>query len=373
MSKEKDPNEGLADDAVLATDLGDEAEREAEQLSYYGGDPADDTDDLTALDRGDSVGEEDATEEEKDDEESEDSDEKSDDEEDADDADKSSDEAEDEDADDSDQEDSESAEDDGDEDDVEDEEEEEEEDKPEPKDKGIPRSRFNEVNTRMKNAEAEIARLQAVDNAKEDAAVEKFDFDKAEDDYMALLLDGKTKDAGQKRREIREAEKAEFKAEAVAESTSTMGQDAIEKSLDSLTKEAENMFPIFNESSDDFNPEAVSKTLTFMRGYQAEGLKADDAFVAAVADMMEMYDLGTEQQSDDVPKKKGKKVTKKAPIVKTKEKIKTAKQQAQTPAGEGQGSDEAGAVVPDIEQMTDEEIDALPEKTLARMRGDFVG
>ena len=54
MSKDKDPNEGLADDAVLATDLGDVEARTAEQQTYYGGDPEEDTEDLGALDRGDS-------------------------------------------------------------------------------------------------------------------------------------------------------------------------------------------------------------------------------------------------------------------------------------------------------------------------------
>ena len=52
--KDKDPNEGLAKDASLATDLGDESKRTAEQLEYYGGDlDKDDTEDLSSLDRGD--------------------------------------------------------------------------------------------------------------------------------------------------------------------------------------------------------------------------------------------------------------------------------------------------------------------------------
>jgi len=40
----------------------------------------------------------------------------------------------------------------------------------------------------------------------------------------------------------------------------------------------------------------------------------------------------------------------------------------------GKDSDKGGAkdVVPDMTNMTDEEIDALPKETLRRMRGDFV-
>lgn len=52
MSK-SDPNEGLAADAVLATDLGDEKERTAAQLEYFGGDVDDiDNEDFSAADDG---------------------------------------------------------------------------------------------------------------------------------------------------------------------------------------------------------------------------------------------------------------------------------------------------------------------------------
>ena len=56
MSKDKDPNEGLADDATLATDIKDEEARKDEQLEYFGGDKDDlDSEDFSAADRGDVV------------------------------------------------------------------------------------------------------------------------------------------------------------------------------------------------------------------------------------------------------------------------------------------------------------------------------
>lgn len=373
--KKKDPNEGLADDASLATDLGDEDERKAEQLAYYGGDNDDDIDLDENADRGDNIPDdkEDTDRGDEVDEESEESEEKSEDsEEEADDAEEeqvSADDdeeadAEDESADDDDQEDSE------------DDEVEEEDEEPAPKEKGIPRHRFNEVNERMRKAEAKIASLEAIDKAAEDAAVDKFDFDEAEESYMALLLDGKTKEAGAKRREIREAEKSEFKAEAVQESTASVSVTQMEQAVDSLSKEAERMFPAFDENSDDFNPQAVSKTLTFMRGYQADGMGADDAFVAALADTIEIFGLDTESQSDeesgDTAGKTGKTVTKKKAKADVKKKLDLAKKQGKSPAGEGKGSADVGAAVVDVETLTEDEIDALPAAQLARLRGDFI-
>lgn len=378
MVKKVDPNEGLAADAVLAEDLGDEETRRTEQLAYLGGDD-DDIDLDENADRGDNIPEETDSEDRGDDvdgdadksEEASDGDEEvsGDGEEesgeesgDVEDAGDDEDEA----ADDSDSEDPEDDEEDGESDeDVEDDEEPK-------KEKGIPRRRFNEVNARMRDAEAKLAAIQAEKAAGEAAAVEKFDFDAAEDEYMALLLDGKTKEAGTKRREIREAEKADFKAEAKAETLEDVDESAIERAVDSLTSEAEKMFPAFDQNSEEFNEAAVSKTLTFMRGYQTQGMRADDAFVAALADAIEIFGLDTESLNDEVPEKGGKKVTKKPPIKKTKEKIAASKRQGKTPAGEGKGSADVGAAVVDVDKLSEEELDALPATQLARLRGDFI-
>lgn len=374
MVKKVDPNEGLAADAALAEDLGDEVARTKEQLAYYGGDDEDIDLDETA-DRGDNIPKETDSEDRGDDvdgdadksEEASDGDEEvsGDGEEESGDVEDAGDD-EDEAADDSDSEDPEDDEEDGESDeDVEDDEEPK-------KEKGIPRRRFNEVNARMRDAEAKLAAIQAEKAAGEAAAVEKFDFDAAEDEYMALLLDGKTKDAGAKRREIREAEKADFKAEAKAETLEDVDTSYIERTVNALSSEAEKMFPAFDQDSDEFNPAAVTKTLTFMRGYQSEGMTADDAFVAALADTIEIFGLDTESLNDEVPEKGGKKVTKKPPIVKTKEKIAASKRAGKTPGGEGKGSADVGAAVIDVDKLSEEELDALPATQLARLRGDFI-
>ena len=74
--------------------------------------------------------------------------------------------------------------------------------------------------------------------------------------------------------------------------------------------------------------------------------------------------LGDENKGDPKPKDKGPKVDKTKAALKDK---------AHTPiAGEGASSDSTGAVVPDVYNMSDDELDAIPAKMLARMRGDIV-
>jgi len=238
--------------------------------------------------------------------------------------------------------------------------------------KGIPKHRFDEVNERRKSAEEENARLKAQIEAgkpPEDEA-EPYDVRANEKEYMDLLLDGDTESALAKREEIDAAKYASWKAETQVATKTDISQDAEQQELLHMSKEAETMFDVFNPDHEDYNQGMLNKVLTFMRGYESTGeMSRGDAFVAGLADVVEMYDLMPDE--DDTPADDGKP----KPTGKKKVDPKKAglKKKAHVPvAGEGAASADSGAVVPDIETMTDEEIDALPEKTLARLRGDFV-
>jgi len=368
MSK-KPVDDGLAADAALAVEH--TPEREAEQRAWFGGD-VDDIDDFDATGLDDGSDPDFVAPDEDDDGESEDKDDAEDTDGDAeDDSADDVEDSEDDDADDSDgdEDDSEEADDadaDADSDDA------DEDDEPAPAPKGIPKHRFDEVNEKRKAAEAENARLKAELEAgkpKEDE-VEAFDFDAAEKEYLDLTLDGDVDAALAKRKEIRAAEHAEWKAEAKAETKVDISQDAETQELLSMSREAETMFDVFNPEHEDYNQAMLNKVLTFMKGYESTGeMSRGDAFVAGLADVVEMYDLMPDE--DETPADDGKpKPTGKKKVDKGKAKL---KKQAHVPvAGEGAASADNGAVAPDIETMTDEEIDALPEKTLARLRGDFV-
>ena len=364
-----------------------------DQLAHLGGDLDDlDTEDFSAADRGDDFDPdakppEDKEDSDDDDKDSEDSSEADGDDDDSDEADGDDSDSADDDASDDEGEDDDS-EDDADQDDDDSEDTSAKDDKNEDK-SGIPRWRFNEVNERAKAAEAEIARRDKEEKAADDAAEEQFDFDTAEKEYMDLLLDGKTDDALAKRNEIRAAEREQFKTETKTETKNEVNATAVATEINSLATQAEQMYPVFDATHDDFNPTISSKVMTFYQGYVAAGeLAQGDAFVAAVADVIDLYDLDTkygdtsDKNTDSSDKddgksdqeegkdKDGKKAGKKR-IDKTKQKI-DASGNAHTPiADQGKGGDSAGVDTIDLEQMTDEEMDALPEATMKRLRGDF--
>lgn len=375
MGRKDDPD--LAPDAALAVE--DTAERRAEQLAHLGGE-TDDIDDFdpAGLDDGSDLN---FVPEDKD--EDEDADKGSDTEGDEAEADKADDADEDED-DASEADDTESGDDEDDtEDDTEDEEvadeadsddtgEDEGEADPKPAPKGIPKHRFDEVNERRKAAEQELADLKAEQKAAAEGEEETYDFDVAEKEYIELTLDGDTEGALAKRREIRAAEHAEWKAETKAETRTELDSDAETSELVALSKEAESMFDVFNPDHEDYNQPMLDKVLVYMRGYeQSSDMSRGDCFVAALADVVEQYDLMPPEEGDagDDPKPKPKPTGKKK-VDKKKSKV---KEQAHQPVGDsGSSSADSGAAVPNIEEMTDEEFDALPAKTQARLRGDIL-
>lgn len=405
-----DPNEGLAADAVLAEDLGDEEERRLNQIAEMGGTIDEDIDnwDPSKEDRGDDPAAktpDDKDDDKGDDAQSGDDDTQSgDDDKDKDDdsdKDKDGDKAGDKDGDDDGKDDKEGSEDDkdgeadkdkddadadADADDKTPAEESDEGDEPSGEDKadkgkgkpGIPKHRFDEVNERRKTAEAENVTLKAqIEASKPPAEKEKpYDFRENEKAYMEFLLDGKTEEALSKREEIDAARKADWKAETKAETHGEVDVAAAKRDLDIMSKEAEKLYPVFDEDHEDFNPDLPDKVMVYYQGYIQTGAAKtpSDAFVMALADVVDQYNLEDKYHAlDDDPKpdlKPDPKPKPKDKVDKTKEA--TAKK-AHTPVtGEGSAADDAGAIAPDVEGMTDEELDALPAKTLSRMRGDFI-
>jgi hypothetical protein len=138
-----------------------------------------------------------------------------------------------------------------------------------------------------------------------------------------------------------------------------------------MSREAESLYPVFDKTSDDFDVDMTNKVLVYYHGYVKSGAakSESDAFVMALADVVEQYNLEDRYNAlgDDAkpePKPKPDKVDPK------KEKI--AKKAVTPVAGEGSAADDAGVVAPDINNMTDEELEALPPKALARLRGDIL-
>jgi len=241
--------------------------------------------------------------------------------------------------------------------------------------KGIPKHRFDDVNDRMKAAERENEELKRQIEAGKPSEKEedKFDIDAAEDEYSELLLDGKVKEAGAKRREIRAAEKAEIRAELATETKASISDSADAKELNALSGEAKRLYPCFDKDHEDFDRTLSNKVSVYYQGYLKSGQAAShgDAFVLALADVIESADLD-EKYGEKEPEPELEPELKPTGEKKVDKKKEELREKALTPVvGEGASGDDAGASNIDIDQMTDEEMDALPKKTLARLRGDI--
>jgi len=236
-------------------------------------------------------------------------------------------------------------------------------------DQRIPKWRFDEVNERRKQAEEELKALKAQDKAKEDAAKKSYDFDKAEDEYLELVLAGKTKEAREKRKEIRAAEKAEWQAEQLVQTESSVTAREVKRELDSLVADYEGRFAELNPKSKSYKPEYVDDALAVYNGYLADGnstLTPAQAFRKAVDLVVKANGLKEAGKEDDSPKTKV--VIKEKKDVK--KKLEAAKKAPKDIGKAGLSGADKGEAEIDINNISDEEFDALPESTKKRLRGD---
>jgi hypothetical protein len=266
--------------------------------------------------------------------------------------------------------------------------EDEEDEDDEKKGQRVPLKRFRDVNKRMREAEKRVEALEAqiaAGKGKEPGPEEKaFDFDAAEDQYQDLVLDGKKAEARQLRNTIRAAEKAEFMKEATKVSSKTADASHDARVLDALAQDFENDFPEMDETSDSYNPEINQEVEALYIGYLNQGTPAPDAFAKAVTKAAKLFELvplknrpKPTKGGKGKPADKDKKVepTEKQKVVaKKKADVKkvVAKKAPPDIGAAGKGGDQGAGAPKAIEDMTEEEFNALPKSKLARLRGDVL-
>jgi hypothetical protein len=235
----------------------------------------------------------------------------------------------------------------------------------------IPKSRFDEVNTRRKAAEEKLAALEAEKKAGDQA--EDFNFDEAELEFMDLLLAGKTQDALVKRNEIRAAEQSAYLAHANAVAPQAVSEGAEQAKVDALVDEYEVEYNGFNPKHDDYQADLMDEVASMYSGYMSHGFTRSEAFKMALDNTVTLYKLPsntgepvTEETTDETKPKSEKK-----PIKKTKEKLEAAKNAPADPSKASGEHDDSQRPVK-IEDMSDEELAALPPAALARLRGDTI-
>jgi hypothetical protein len=241
----------------------------------------------------------------------------------------------------------------------------------------IPKSRFDQVNAAKKAAEEELAtlkeRLNREGKAAEAGSQQEYDFDAAEERYMEAVLDGKAAEAKAIRAEIRAAERAAYEALATTKATQTTQAAQTQREIDRIVSAAERDFPAFDPKNEEaFRPDLVEEVSAYFGTRLNLGDSAPVAMQRAVDAIAKIHGLAAPPAEDTKPAK-GKVVTIPAGKDATKAKVAAAKKAPPTLATAGAGGDEAGISGElDVSKLTDKELDALPESTRRRLRGDFI-
>ena len=221
----------------------------------------------------------------------------------------------------------------------------------------IPKSRFDEVLAKQKALQKKLeeATTPQIEDIKE---APNFNFEEKELEYQNAVLDGETEKATLVRSEIRQAEKQQMMFEVQAKMGQTMNQTNEMQELQAKAQEIQTNFPVLDENHASYNENKASEVMELRDAYMIQGYTGALALQKAT-DLI----MGQVQEPSN---KVQEKVTEKKKVANTKKKIEAA--ESQPPSMKGQSKTEKKV---DLNVLSTEEFDALPEETLKRMRGDF--
>lgn len=231
----------------------------------------------------------------------------------------------------------------------------------------IPKSRFDQVNERMKAAERRAAELERERQAADPAKAVNFDFEAKEKAYMEAVLDGESDKALAIRREIRAAEQAVLQARFQETAAATRQATKAELELETTIGELQRQYPVFDGESDQFDQALTDETLELFQGFQRQGYDPASAMRRAVRYTVKMYDLDAAEAAAPATESKSGKPKPKLEPEQVQRKLDIAAKQPPQPAGRSEDE------LPDIMNMPEEQFDKLSEQDERVLRGDFVG
>lgn len=251
--------------------------------------------------------------------------------------------------------------------------EEEPEPEPEPDTKKpmVPKSRLDEVLAKQKALQKQLDDLMATKQADAEAPSD-YDFAEKEVEYQNLVLDGESQKAAALRAEIRAAERAQLEYELTQKMSQQVTQSQQMTALQQAASDLEANFPVFDQSSADYNAEYTQEVIDLRDAFIVKGDNAVAALSKAAKFVIREYGLDAATPSlsaDTAPKQKqvDELAKKRAEVSR---KIKAA--ESQPPELPGESSANRGEKAFDVSNMTEDEFNALPEATLKRLRGDIL-
>lgn len=245
------------------------------------------------------------------------------------------------------------------------------EDEEQPEDIQVPKHRFDDVNERMKKAEARQEELEAKlkeltdqQNAPEpEPEPEPFDFTAKEKEASDALLEGDNDKYAAIQAEIRAAMREEILRETRQEQIESSKKAKDEMSFEETGARIEAAYPEFQADNEAYNKEARDEMIELYVGYVHSGnFTRAEALQKAADKTVKMYGFEKGEPVDD-----GKVVDiKKADV---KKKAQAANQQPPKKQTTAKDNEEPRF---DAQNMSDEEFEQLPESTKRRLRGDVL-
>lgn len=233
----------------------------------------------------------------------------------------------------------------------------------------IPKKRFDYVNERRKQAERELEELR-----KKDSQSEKQKDRLGEINNRLAELDGELTQAmvegdDKKIRALRKEER-QLSDEVMNVRLETTAQQIKQQArYDAIVEQMEAQYPALNPEHDDYDEDAVSDVLDLRDAFQAKGETPAAALLKAIR--WAMPEESAEPEKPSLRREEGKK-KKPARSTKTPKKRNAKVRDSQPPSTAGRSSKETKDVI-DVMNMSEEEFDKLPEKTLAKLGGDYIG
>lgn len=232
----------------------------------------------------------------------------------------------------------------------------------------VPKSRLDEVLAKQKALQKQLDDMKAAQTLAEEAPSE-YAFSDKEIEYQNLVLDGESQKAAALRAEIRAAERAQLEYEMTQKMTKTVSENQQLTALQQAASELEESFPVFDQNSETYNAEYTQEVIDLRDAFILKGENAVAALSKAAKFVVREYSLDTAAPSLTAPPRNTvDEVAKKRAEVSRK--LKAA--DSQPPELPGESSANRGEKMMDVNSMTEEEFNALPEATLRRLRGDVV-
>lgn len=252
----------------------------------------------------------------------------------------------------------------------------------------VPSFRLRQTQAQVDKAEAKVAELSAklaelTGGGKKDDPVKAIgtELDTLYEQVEEARAEGRTKDAARLQRQIdsKNLEVAEIRTSRIA--TQQALRAAETSAYDATVAEIETKFPELNPDNEAlFDSDLAEEVLDLRDGFmKAKGMTAKEAIKKALGYVFkeEVLATGTAHLYKKDAKKEGKapdKAVEKAAERKAEGVKKAVDANARQPArSSDSGKADGKGEQYNVKAMSEKDWDALPESTLARLRGDFIG